>query len=65
MPAQQPPRSGVYRMAESAVGDLSEYLASERERGISHRAIAAKLCAQGIPVPKETVRRWALRLGIK
>ena len=47
------------------MGDLPLYLTNERERGISYRAVAAKLSTAGIDVTAEAVRLWCIRLGIK
>ncbi len=54
----------MYRLAEQVIGDVPAFLAEERSKGISFRAIAAKLVNQGIPTNQGTVSNWCRRSGI-
>jgi len=61
-----PPKSGAYRMAEKVVnGNMPIFLEVARADGRSYRDIAEALAGDGVDVSHETVRGWAIRLGIK
>jgi transposase-like protein len=65
MSTTSPPKSSIYRTAERAVGNLPEYLATQRENGLSYGAISSALQDKNVLVTAETVRSWAIRLGIE
>jgi len=62
----QTPRSGQYRMADHlAGGKLAEVLGAKFDAGVPWEVVSRHLFAEfGIDVTGQTLRRWALVLGL-